>query len=125
MSKNLEEFFKKFSVKLDEDVSTDTPETPETSEEMDLDPRDPDDSNVTNTEVPNDENPNVTVTGGYKRLTKEEMDRLYAIKDPKTGEQYAIPFLLDTDPDYYFKYVDYMRTLERQPEQFKRIMEWN
>ena len=86
MAKNLDEFFKKFSVKLDEDVSTDTPETPERSEEMDLDPRDPDDSNVTNTEVPNDENPNVTVTGGYKRLTKEEMDRLYAIKDPKTGK---------------------------------------
>lgn len=121
MSKNLEEFFKKFSIKLDEDVTVDATETPE---EIDLDPRDPNDSNVTNTEVPNDENPAVTVAGGFKRLTKEEMDRLYAIKDPKTGRQYAIPYLTKENPDYYFLYVDYMRTLERQPEQFKRIMEW-
>ena len=53
MAKNLEEFFKKFSIKLDEDVSTDAASTD--TPEVDLDPRDPNDSNVTNTEVSNDE----------------------------------------------------------------------
>ena len=46
------------------------------------------------------------------------------MKDPKTGFAYNIPLLRFDDPNYIFKYIDYMKMKEEKPEQFKRIMEW-
>jgi hypothetical protein len=53
-----------------------------------------------------------------------EMKRLYAIKDPKTGLRYNIPLLNDFSPDYFFKYCNYMRTLENDPKTFAKILAW-
>jgi hypothetical protein len=53
-----------------------------------------------------------------------EMKRLYAIKDPKTGMRYDIPLLNDFSPDYFFKYCNYMKTLENDPKTFAKILGW-
>lgn len=53
-----------------------------------------------------------------------EQSRLFAINDPETGEKYDIPLLSRLDPDYYFKYVYYMRLKENSPGVFEQIMGW-
>jgi hypothetical protein len=77
------------------------------------------------------ENPEVVPTiNDVVSVTPEERDyytemkRLYAIKDPKTGQRYDIPLLNDFSPDYFFKYCNYMRTLENDPKTFDKIIGW-
>jgi hypothetical protein len=45
--------------------------------------------------------------------------------NPDTGLKYDIPLLSQTDGDYYFKYVYYMKLKERSPETFNKILNWS
>lgn len=55
----------------------------------------------------------------------ENAQRLYNIKDPKTGKRYDIPLLDRNATDYFTQYIAKMEILERNPESFKKLMEWN
>lgn len=62
-------------------------------------------------------------TDGEQPTVKDNAYYAY-MKDPKTGFAYNIPMLRFDDPNYIYKYIDYMKMKENNPEQFKRIMEW-
>lgn len=55
----------------------------------------------------------------------DEYRRLFNILNPKTGRRYDIPMVDRNKPGYFFEYVDCMKILERDPDTFKRMMEWN
>jgi len=57
----------------------------------------------------------------HKKTPKE----YFAEVDPTTGLRYLIPMLNAKDPHYFQKYVKYMVLKEKNPQEFKRIMEWN
>lgn len=44
--------------------------------------------------------------------------------NPATGLRYAIPLLDRKDPQYFFKYVNYMKIREASPDTFAKIMSW-
>lgn len=44
--------------------------------------------------------------------------------DPDTGLKYDIPNLAPTDPDYYQRYVHYMKIREFNPRTFEKILNW-
>jgi len=56
---------------------------------------------------------------------KQKTDAEYLnMKDPKTGLAYNIPFLNFLDPDYAKKYIEFMKLKEKNPDQFKKILNW-
>lgn len=48
----------------------------------------------------------------------------FAETDPKTGKRYSIPMLNTKNPQYFTRYVEYMKLKEKHPEQFQKIMNW-
>jgi hypothetical protein len=63
-------------------------------------------------------------------LTDEEAGKktdndYFNMVDPSTGDRYDIPMLPTTAPDYYFRYVYYMRIKEASPETFEKVMSWD
>ncbi len=51
--------------------------------------------------------------------------RLFVIVNPATGRKYDIPMLSRTAPDYYLKYVYFMRLKESSPSTFEAVMSWD
>lgn len=49
----------------------------------------------------------------------------YEMLNPDTGLRYDIPMLSRLAPDYYYKYIHYMKLRERSPETFKKIISWD
>lgn len=45
--------------------------------------------------------------------------------DPRNGARYDIPLLIPSAPDYYSKYVHFMKIKERSPNTFERILRWD
>jgi len=54
----------------------------------------------------------------------EENQYYYNIVNPKNGLRYDIPMLTTRDPDYYFKYVNFMKMKERSEETFNKVLNW-
>lgn len=71
-----------------------------------------------------DEQTNNTVTGLDKN-TKLNDAFYYDIVNPDTGYRYDIPLLSTLDPEYFFKYVHYMKIRESSPDTFKKILNWD
>jgi hypothetical protein len=71
------------------------------------------------TKQPNDE-----VNAENAPTEKTDWD-CYQMKDPKTGFSYDIPYLKFSDPEYLFKYIDYMKLKEKNPEEFEKILRWD
>lgn len=46
------------------------------------------------------------------------------IKNPRTGKRFVIPGIDYATEDYVYAYAKQMRILVSQPEQFKKIMNW-
>jgi len=57
-------------------------------------------------------------------VTKDD-SYYYNLVDPGSGFKYSIPMLKRDDPAYFFKYVDYMKTKERSPNTFEKILRWD
>jgi len=59
--------------------------------------------------------------------TIEHHDDLYYynMMDPRSGFRYDIPLLLATEPDYFSKYVYFMRIKETSPDTFEKILRWD
>jgi hypothetical protein len=55
----------------------------------------------------------------------EEDHRLFDIVNPDTGKKYDIPLLSSVDPEYYFKYVNFMKLKECSPSAFEAAMRWD
>jgi len=68
--------------------------------------------------------PDNSINYNQSDYNQDEDNRLFNILDPETNERYDIPMLSTTSPDYYFKYVYYMRIKEASPETFERILSW-
>ena len=49
----------------------------------------------------------------------------YNMKNPETGLRYDIPMLDSLDPEYYFKYVYYMKLKDSAPDTFEQILKWD
>ena len=49
----------------------------------------------------------------------------FNMKDPKSGSRYDIPMLSRIDPEYYFKYIYFMKLKERSPDTFEKILRWD
>jgi hypothetical protein len=45
--------------------------------------------------------------------------------DAWSGKKYDIPMLYTLDPDYYFKYVYFMKLKEGSPSAFEAAMRWD
>lgn len=61
-----------------------------------------------------------------KNTEPEKTDAEYfEMINPETGMRYEIPFLSYSDNDYFYKYVEYMKLKEKNPEQFEKILNWN
>jgi hypothetical protein len=62
---------------------------------------------------------------------KESQDKVkennyyFNILDPDTGERYDIPMLSTMDPEYYWKYIDMMKTKQYSPDTFERVLNWD
>jgi len=56
----------------------------------------------------------------YSKTDSEYFDEV----DPDTGLKYDIPGLSYLDFDYFSEYVRYMKMKEKNPDQFKQIMDW-
>jgi len=58
--------------------------------------------------------------------SKHEEDQYYLnMMNPQTGRRYDIPMLDSQAGDYYFKYIEFMKTKERSPETFDKILNWD
>ncbi len=44
---------------------------------------------------------------------------------PGSGFRYSIPMLMQDDPGYFYKYVDFMKTKEQSPDTFAKILRWD
>ena len=51
--------------------------------------------------------------------------KYYMMMNPVTGRRYDIPMLSSLDPEYYFKYIYYMKINERSPDTFEKILRWD
>jgi hypothetical protein len=56
---------------------------------------------------------------------KKDLAYYYNMKNPVTGLRYDIPMLNTLDPDYYYKYVNFMKIKEQQPDLFDKILRWD
>jgi len=58
---------------------------------------------------------------------KKRLERAYYFNmvDPKSGLRYNIPMLLRSDPEYYYKYIDFMKMKERSSETFEKMLRWD
>lgn len=55
----------------------------------------------------------------------EEDQYYYNMKDPRTGHRYDIPMLDRMAGDYYFQYIEFMKTKESSPETFNKVLSWD
>jgi len=49
----------------------------------------------------------------------------FNMKNPRSGLRYSIPLLSPLDPDYFQKYVYFMKIKERSPDTFEKILRWD
>lgn len=77
-----------------------------------------------NSDIPEIKNFNDTDDLKQKNTEYTDEGKYFNMKDPDTGERYDIPLLAVSDPNYFGKYVSYMKMKEKTPEIFKRIMNW-
>ncbi len=59
------------------------------------------------------------------KSTQEENSYYYNMVNPQNGMRYDIPMLNTLDPDYFFKYVNFMKIKERSPETFEKMLMWD
>lgn len=55
----------------------------------------------------------------------EEDQYFYNMVDPVTGKRFDIPMLNTQDPNYYFKYIKFMKIKEISPNTFDTLLRWN
>ncbi|WP_038250915.1 hypothetical protein [Ghiorsea bivora] len=55
----------------------------------------------------------------------EENKYYYNMVNPQNGLRYDIPMLTPTDPDYFSKYVYFMKMKEQSEETFDKILRWD
>ena len=48
----------------------------------------------------------------------------YNMVNPGTGKRYDIPMLSRIDPEYFFKYIYYMKLKESSPDVFEKLLWW-
>jgi len=58
-----------------------------------------------------------------KHVNKD--DEYFSTVDPNTGKRFDIPMLSTSDPNYFVKYVEYMKIREKNPTRFKKILNWD
>lgn len=68
--------------------------------------------------------PEKTTQGIDTEMVVKDNAYYASMKDPKTGFSYNIPMLRFDDPDYIYKYIEYMKMKETHPEQFERLLKW-
>jgi len=56
---------------------------------------------------------------------QKDLAYYYNMKKPVTGLRYDIPMLNTLAPDYYYKYVNFMKIKEQQPDLFDKILRWD
>ena len=54
-----------------------------------------------------------------------ELGKYFDTFDERTGLRFNIPMLSTIDPEYFFKYVRFMKMKERSPETFEKVLNWD
>ncbi|MDQ7058625.1 MAG: hypothetical protein Q9N62_09345 [Ghiorsea sp.] len=55
----------------------------------------------------------------------EEDQYYYNMVNPQNGMRYDIPMLNILDPEYYYKYINFMKMRERSEETFNKMLNWD
>ena len=55
----------------------------------------------------------------------EENQYYYNMVNPQSGMHYDIPMLNTLDPEYYWKYVNFMKIKEQSEKTFDKILRWD
>lgn len=75
--------------------------------------------------VPVNEEQSTPQQTGVNTPSGEKSDaEYYATVNPATGVRFDIPLLNTLDPEYYFKYVKYMKLREESPDTFNQLINW-
>jgi len=59
-----------------------------------------------------------------KKTEKRTDNEYFAEVNPKNNLRFDIPMLMGNDPQYFVRYVKYMKLKEEKPDEFQRIMNW-
>ena len=57
-------------------------------------------------------------------VTKDD-SYYWDLVDPRNGFKYSIPMLMQDDPDYFSKYIHFMKTKEQSPDTFEKMLRWD
>ncbi|MDQ6988747.1 MAG: hypothetical protein Q9M19_02615 [Mariprofundaceae bacterium] len=59
------------------------------------------------------------------KSAQEENQYYYNMLNPQNGMRYGIPMLNTLDPDYYYKYISFMKMKEQSEETFDKMLNWD
>ena len=54
-----------------------------------------------------------------------EDHKYFMMMNPETGVRFDIPMLSALDPEYYFKYIYFMKMKEQSPDTFEKMLRWD